>query len=106
MKLSQLRRNIAVVLQGFVPVAGTVRDNISLDDSLDEKSVARALALSQADSFVNELDGGLDHAVMERGAAFSAGQRQLISFARAIAHDPRILFWMRRRRTSTPGPSN
>ncbi len=90
MKLSQLRRNIAVVLQDVFLFAGTVRDNISLDDSLDEKSVARALALSQADSFVNELDGGLDHAVMERGAAFSAGQRQLISFARAIAHDPRI----------------
>lgn len=90
MKLSQLRRNISVVLQDVFLFAGNIRDNIRLDDDLEESAIRRALAFSQADSFVDRLEGGLDHPVMERGAAFSSGQRQLISFARAIAHDPRV----------------
>ncbi len=90
MKLADLRRNISVVLQDVFLFAGTVRDNISLDDAIDDAQLDKALELSHSKDFVSQLHGGIDHRVMERGAAFSSGHGQLISFARAIAHDPAV----------------
>ena len=91
MKLSQLRRNIAVVLQDVFLFAGDIRDNIALDDDIDDDALNFAMKLSHTEEFVESLDGGLAHEVVERGMEFSSGQRQLISFARAIAHNPSIL---------------
>ena len=88
--LKDLRRNIAVVLQDVFLFAGTIEDNISLEDHMDECQIEKAIEMAHADNFVRSLSGGIHHPVMERGSSFSAGQRQLISFARAIVHDPRV----------------
>jgi ATP-binding cassette subfamily B protein len=68
-----------------------VADNVRIHADITDGEVMEALSLARADGFVEHLPGGLDHMVSERGAAFSTGERQLISFARAIAHKPRVL---------------
>ncbi len=90
MKLEELRRHIAVVLQDVFLFAGTIKENVSLDDEISDPKIEKALEVSQAARFVNTLPGGVMYPVVERGAAFSSGQRQLISFARAIVHDPAV----------------
>ena len=71
---------------------GDVKDNIRLNEKniTDEDIIAAAKTVNAA-SFIEKLDGGYSHHVIERGAAFSAGQRQLISFARALAFKPSVL---------------
>ncbi len=90
-KLSALRSGIGVVLQDVFLFVGSVADNVRIHADISDEEVLEALRLSRADTFVSRLDGGLNHMVSERGAAFSTGERQLISFARAIAHKPAIL---------------
>ena len=90
-KLSALRSGIGVVLQDVFLFVGSVADNVRIHADISDEEVLEALKLSRADTFVSRLDGGLNHMVSERGAAFSTGERQLISFARAIAHKPAIL---------------
>jgi len=90
-KLGILRRSIAVVLQDVFLFTGSIYDNIRISSPLSREQVEKALALSIADGFVSRLPGGLDAMVTERGSTFSSGERQLLSFARAIAHDPAIL---------------
>ena len=90
-QLQALRRQIGVVLQDVFLFAGTVADNVRINAPIDDAAVERALEKSCAMEFVRGLPDGLQHTVAERGATFSTGERQLLSFARAIAHDPRIL---------------
>ena len=90
-KLHALRSQIAVVLQDVFLFVGTIADNVRIHAPIDDDQVYEALTLSRANEFVDALPGGLGHMVAERGATFSTGERQLISFARAIAHDPHIL---------------
>ncbi len=90
-KLSSLRSQIGVVLQDVFLFVGSVADNVRIHADITDGEVMEALSLARADGFVEHLPGGLDHMVSERGAAFSTGERQLISFARAIAHKPRVL---------------
>ena len=90
-KLSRLRSAIGVVLQDVFLFVGSVADNVRIHGNISDAQVEEALRLSQADEFVSRLPGGIHHMVSERGASFSTGERQLISFARAIAHDPAIL---------------
>ncbi|MBR5379683.1 MAG: ABC transporter ATP-binding protein [Clostridia bacterium] len=90
-KLSSLRSQIGVVLQDVFLFVGSVADNVRIHADISDGEVMEALSLARADGFVEHLPGGLDHMVSERGAAFSTGERQLISFARAIAHKPRVL---------------
>jgi ATP-binding cassette subfamily B protein len=85
-----LRSNISAVLQDVFLFSGNIEKNVTLNDEISSENVVRALEASCAMDFVSSLPGGLKEPVMERGSTFSAGQRQLISFARTIAHDPSI----------------
>ena len=86
-----LRRHVAVVLQDVFLFSGTIAENVRLNDTdITDAQVDEALHLTCADEFISELPGGMTYPVSERGSTFSAGQRQLLSFARAIAHDPAV----------------
>ncbi len=89
-KLKNLRSGISVVLQDVFLFVGSIADNISIHSNLDEAQIRKALDISCASEFVEEC-GGLKSEVSEAGMNFSTGQRQLLSFARAIARDPAIL---------------
>ena len=90
-KLSALRARIGVVLQDVFLFVGSVADNVRIHGDITDEEVLEALRLSEAEEFVSHLPGGMEYRVSERGATFSTGERQLISFARAIAHKPSIL---------------
>ncbi|MBJ6144185.1 ABC transporter ATP-binding protein [Hymenobacter sp. BT559] len=90
--LSQLRRQIGVVLQDVFLFAGSIRDNITLGNrTISDAQIMEAAALVGAQRFIERLPGGLDYPVMERGATLSVGQRQLISFVRALVYEPRVI---------------
>ncbi|MGH7906630.1 MAG: ABC transporter ATP-binding protein [Candidatus Binataceae bacterium] len=90
--LAELRRTIGLVQQDVFLFFGDITENVRLArGDLGEDSVREALARAQALDFVERLPAGLKEQVRERGANFSAGQRQLLAFARALAYDPRIL---------------
>src|SRR5439155_25639383 len=90
--LGALRRRIGVVLQDVFLFSGTVASNLSLGDSgVTREQIERAARDVHADEFIRRLPGGYEAAVVERGATFSAGQRQLLSFARAVARDSGLL---------------
>src|SRR5208337_4098150 len=89
--LAALRREIGYVQQDVFLFAGDVMENIRLGLELGESEVRDALRRAQALRFVERLPGGLAEEIRERGANLSAGQRQLLSFARALAYNPRIL---------------
>lgn len=89
-KKRELRRQVAVVLQDVFLFSGTIESNLTLNDKIDKDVVLSSLKTCCADGFVKNLDNGILEPVAERGSTFSAGQRQLLSFARAIAHEPSI----------------
>lgn len=90
--LGDLRREVGIVLQDAFLFRGTLRENISLGrESIDEAAVRAALRAANLEEFVASRPDGLDHAVRERGNNLSAGQRQLLTIARALACDPTIL---------------
>ena len=91
-KISSLRRHFGQMLQDVFLFSGTVKSNILLhkDDVTDEE-VMEACRYVNADKIIDKLPKGLDEEVRERGNNFSAGQRQLISFARTIVHKPEIM---------------
>jgi ATP-binding cassette subfamily B protein len=92
MPLEVLRSRFGLVLQDVYLFSGTVADNIRLgSDGITDADVRRAAGAVHADRFIASLSGGFDAAVAERGATFSVGQRQLLSFARALAHQPSVL---------------
>ncbi len=90
-KKRDLRRNIAVVLQDVFLFSGTIKKNITLNDDINRATIEKALEISNAKEIVDSFQKKIDEPVMERGSTLSAGQKQLISFARAIAHNPSIL---------------
>ena len=90
--LSSLRRNIGVVLQDVFLFSGTIRENIRLgDETITDHHIKKAAELVGALPFIEKLPGELDYEVKERGATLSMGQRQLISFIRAMVCNPKIL---------------
>jgi ATP-binding cassette, subfamily B, multidrug efflux pump len=91
-KLDALRKNIGVVLQDVFLFSGSITDNITLHDpSIKKEQVVEAARLIGMHEFIMRLPGGYDYNVMERGATLSLGQRQLLSFIRALLFDPSIL---------------
>ena len=91
MALQALRSRIGVVLQDPYLFTGTIAYNISLGNPRALQRVEQAAAVVGADRFIKQLPNGFNEEVRERGVNFSAGERQLISFARAVAFDPEIL---------------
>ncbi|HYA35395.1 MAG TPA: ATP-binding cassette domain-containing protein, partial [Candidatus Binataceae bacterium] len=90
--LAKLRRAIGLVQQDVFLFAGDIVENVRLGRTeLSERDVSEALARAQALPFVKRLPAGLEQVISERGSNLSAGQRQLLSFARALAYNPRIL---------------
>jgi len=89
---SELRKNIGIVLQDVFLFSGDIRSNITLNNvNINNEAIEEAVENVGLSNFVNSLPGRLDHPVKERGSTLSVGQKQLISFARALAYDPKIL---------------
>ena len=90
--LDELRRRFGLVLQDVFLFSGTIRDNISLGHAeITEADIRRAAASVHAEHFISQLPDGFDSTVAERGATLSVGQKQLLSFARALAFRPEVL---------------
>lgn len=90
--LDDLRANIAVVLQDVFLFSGSVKDNVTLrNPDIKDEDVERASKMIGIHDFIMQLPGGYNYNVMERGATLSLGQRQLLSFVRALLYDPAIL---------------
>lgn len=91
-ELGALRKHIGVVLQDVFLFSNSIYHNITLGNpSISKEQVMEAAELVGARKFIEKLPGGLDYNVMERGATLSVGQRQLISFVRAMVYNPEIL---------------
>ena len=91
-KIASLRRHFGQMLQDVFLFAGDIRSNILLrKEGVSDEEVMEACRYVNADSFINKLEHGLDEVVRERGNNFSAGQRQLLSFARTIIHKPAVM---------------
>src|SRR5690606_18222271 len=91
-KRSSLRSFVGQMLQDVFLFSGTIRDNITLhDESISEEKVIEASNYVGLDHVLKKLPDGLDHMVRERGNNFSSGERQLISFARAVVYEPRLM---------------
>ncbi len=91
-KVSSLRRNIGQMLQDVFLFSGDIKSNIRLkNEDISDEEIIESSKYVNADSFISKYEDAYDHRVIENGAAFSAGQRQLISFARTLAFKPDIL---------------
>ena len=90
-KISSLRKHFGQMLQDVFIFSGTIRSNIVLRDEFTDEQIDEACKYVNADKFINKLANGLDEEVRERGNNFSAGQRQLLSFARTVIHRPEVM---------------
>ena len=91
-KIASLRKHFGQMLQDVFLFSGDIRSNILLrEEGISDEEVMEACRYVNADKFINKLEDGLDEVVRERGNNFSAGQRQLLSFARTIIHKPAVM---------------
>ncbi len=91
-KISSLRSKIGQMLQDVFLFSGTIESNIKMrEDSISELDVKKACEYVNADKFINQLPNKYQEEVRERGNNFSSGQRQLLSFARTMAHKPKVM---------------
>lgn len=91
-KRSSLRKFIGQMLQDVFLFSGTIRDNITLGDpTITDDDIKKASDYVGLDYVLDKLEHGLDHVVLERGNNFSSGERQLISFARAVVYNPSLM---------------
>lgn len=92
LNIKELRRNIGVVLQDVFLFSGNIRNNISLENKyITEGKINKSIENTGLTDFINSLPEKLNHRVTERGMTLSVGQKQLVSFARALAYNPKIL---------------
>lgn len=89
--VASLRKRFGQMLQDVFLFSGTVKTNIALGGDFSDDEIENACQYVNADKFIHGLDGGLDHEIRERGNNLSAGQRQLLSFARTVVHKPDVL---------------
>jgi len=89
--LLALRQHFGVVLQDPFLFSGTIGDNIRLGTEISEENIQMAAEQVNVHDFINSLPGGYNEELRERGNSLSTGQKQLINFARALAHNPRVL---------------
>lgn len=85
-----LREHIGIILQDPFIFARSIKENIKLNSNISDEDIDEAIRLSSAEEFVNSLPNGVEEIAKERGASFSAGQKQLLAFARIFAHNPSI----------------
>jgi len=91
-KIASLRRHFGQMLQDVFLFSGTIRSNITLGlEHVTDEQILEACRYVNAHSFIGKLEKGLDEEVRERGNNFSSGQRQLLSFARTILHEPSVM---------------
>ncbi|MCD7882185.1 MAG: ATP-binding cassette domain-containing protein, partial [Lachnospiraceae bacterium] len=90
-KTASLRRQFGQMLQDVFLFSGTIRQNLTLWEEASDEKIMEACRYVNADGFIGRLEHGLDEEVRERGSNFSAGQRQLLSFARTILHHPSVM---------------
>lgn len=91
-KIQSLRKQIGQMLQDVFLFSGTIRSNISLrDDDISNDKIEKAASFVDADQFIEKLPLKYDEPVLEKGSNFSIGQRQLLSFARTMVHEPKML---------------
>lgn len=88
--IRSLRKNIGIILQDPFIFARSIKDNVMLNENLSDEDVEEALELSSAEDFINSLPDGIESIADERGNSYSAGQKQLLAFARIFAHNPSI----------------
>ena len=91
LSIKQLRKAIGMVLQDVFVFNGTIYDNITLLDDISKEKVIESAKFTNADHFIEKLPNKYEEVMSERGSTLSMGQRQLLSFARTLAHDPKIL---------------
>jgi ATP-binding cassette subfamily B protein len=91
LKQRELRRRMGLVLQDIYLFPGNLEANLTLGRDVTRKSVDEAAGLTLSDRIISRLPGGYDADLSERGANVSVGERQLLSFTRAIVHDPELL---------------
>ena len=90
LNLRYLRNEVGIVLQDPFIFANTIKKNIELSENLSNEAIIETIKLAKAEEFINALPNGIDEVANERGSSFSAGQKQLIAFARIFAHNPSI----------------
>ena len=91
-KIQSLRKQIGQMLQDVFLFSGTIRSNISLrDDDIPNGKIEKAASFVGANQFIEKLPLKYDEPVLEKGSNFSIGQRQLLSFARTMVHEPKML---------------
>ena len=88
--LTDLRRNIGTILQDPFIFAKSIKDNVKLFNNIDDSKIEESIELSSASKFVNSLEHGINEIAKERGSSFSAGEKQLLAFARIFALNPSV----------------
>lgn len=88
--IRSLRQNIGIILQDPFIFAKSIKENISLSKNLSDEEVVDSIRLSSAEEFISALPNGIDEIAKERGSSYSAGEKQLLAFARIFAHNPSI----------------
>ena len=88
--LRNLRKNIGIILQDPFIFAKSIRENIELNETLPDEEIEEIIKLASAEEFIDSLPHRLEEVARERGSSFSAGQKQLLAFARIFAHNPAI----------------
>lgn len=88
--IRSLRKNIGTILQDPFIFAKSIKKNVALSKSLSDEEVTEAIRLASANEFVSALPNGIEEIAKERGSSYSAGEKQLLAFARIFAHNPSI----------------